>query len=103
MMQFQHTKLQVGVYIGYLSVYIFFYSQTYSASYFEEPSLWSLNKVFRYYKRNLRRFSYLLRSGELNQIIRPGKFSTQPVNNIEKILRFKDVHFEGIINATSHK
>ena len=59
--------------------------------------------MFDYYQRNLRRFNHLLRAGELDRIIRPGRFATHPVNNIEKFLRFKDVHFEGMINATLHK
>ena len=71
--------------------------------FFKERSLWSVPDVSDYYKRNLRRFTHLIRTGELDRLIRPGKFSTYPVNNIEKILRFKDVHFEGILHAISHK
>ena len=53
-----------------------------------------------YYRGNFWRFANLMRRGELNQIIRPGKFYNRPVNNVEQILHFKDIHFEKIINKT---
>ena len=54
----------------------------------------------RYYRGNFWRFANLMRRGELNQIIRPGKFYNRPVNNVEQILHFKDIHFEKLINKT---
>ena len=50
--------------------------------------------------RKLLEIANLMRRGELNQIIRPGKFYNHPVNNVEQILHFKDIHFEKLINKT---
>ena len=59
-----------------------------------------MKKMMRYYRGNFWRFANLMRNGELNQIIRPGKFYNRPVNNVEQILHFKDIHFEKLINKT---
>ena len=67
-----------------------------------DPSTPTL-EIFNYYKRNLRRFTKLLVRGDLDKLFRPGKFATEPPNNLELILRYKDVHFEGMINSTKNK
>ena len=59
--------------------------------------------IFSYYKRNLRRFTKLVQKGDINRLLRPGKFSTEPPNNLELILRYKNSHFEGMINSTKNK
>ena len=59
-----------------------------------------MKKMMRYYRGNFWRFANLMRRGDLNQIIRPGKFYNRPVNNVEQILHFKDVHFKKLINKT---
>ena len=59
-------------------------------------------EVFKYYKRNLRRFSAMVRKGEFEKLFRPGKFSTEPPNNLELILRLTDKHFGGIVNSTKN-
>ena len=59
-----------------------------------------MKKMMKYYQGNFWRFANLMRRGELNQIIRPGKFYNRPVNNVEQILHFKDIHFEKLINKT---
>ena len=59
-------------------------------------------EVFKYYKRNLRRFTAMVREGEFEKLFRPGKFSTEPPNNLELILRLTDKHFGGIVNSTKN-
>ena len=63
------------------------------------PSL----EIFQYYQRNLIRFSEMVQRGEVDKIFRRGRFSTEPPNNLELILRYKDAHFGGLINATKNK
>ena len=58
--------------------------------------------IFTYYKRNLQRFTRLVQRGDVNRLLRPGKFSTDPPNNLELILRYKNSHFEGMINSTKN-
>ena len=65
-----------------------------------DPRTWSLAKLFDYYKRNLRRFTHLVRTGQLDKIFRPGRFTQYPVNNAEKLLNFGKVHFGGFVNGT---
>ena len=56
-----------------------------------------------YYKQNLLRFTKMVYKGEFEKLFRPGKFLTEPPNNLEKILRFGDANFGGIINATKSR
>ena len=56
--------------------------------------------TFNYYKNNLKRFTKLVRTGELEKIFHPSRFSTEPQNNIEQILEFQDKYFGNMINAT---
>ena len=56
--------------------------------------------TYNYYKNNLKRFTKLVRTGEFEKIFHPGRFSTEPQNNIEQILEFQDKHFGNMINAT---
>ena len=64
---------------------------------------WSLQDVFKYYTRNLERFTALIHDGDLDKILRPGRYTLEPVNNIEKILKFADLHFQPVINATAER
>ena len=57
----------------------------------------------KYYKRNLYRFTRMVQNGEIEKLLRPGKFLSEPPNNLELILRYKDAHFEGFINSTKNK
>ena len=57
-------------------------------------------KHFKYYKANLWRFTNMVRRGEFDKLLRPGKFSTEPLNNLGQILRFTDAHFGGLVNST---
>ena len=59
--------------------------------------------MFNYYKQNLRRFTNLVNRGDFDQILRPGKFSKEPINNMETILKFANVHFGGLLNDTAQK
>ena len=59
--------------------------------------------IFGYYKRNLIRFTGMVKRGEIEELLRPGKFSTEPPNNLELILRYKNAHFEGMINSTKNR
>ena len=45
----------------------------------------------------------MVQNGELEKLLRPGKFRSEPPNNLELILRYKDTHFEGFINSTQNK
>ena len=56
-----------------------------------------------YYKRNIRRFTKMVVEGEFEKLFRPGKFLTEPPNNLEKILRFNDANFGGIVNVTKNR
>ena len=58
--------------------------------------------IFSYYRRNLLRFTRLVLRGDVDRLLRPGKFSTEPPNNLELILRYKNSHFEGLINSTKN-
>ena len=68
-----------------------------------DPRTWSPRTVFNYYKRNLQRFTHLVRTGELDKIFRPGRFSPYPVNNIEKLLDFGADHFGSFANKTKQR
>jgi hypothetical protein len=41
--------------------------------------------------------------GELNKLLRAGKFSTEPPNNLELLLRYTDDKFGGVVNSTKDK
>ena len=45
----------------------------------------------------------MVQNGEIEKLLRPGKFLSEPPNNLELILRYKDAHFEGFINSTKSK
>ena len=64
---------------------------------------WSLHELFRYYKHNLGRFTNLIIQRDLDDVFRPGKYSPEASNNIEKILQYADANFEPTLNATSDK
>ena len=57
---------------------------------------------FNQIKRNFKRFTRLVKERDFNRLLRPSKFSTDPPNNLELILRFKDAHFGGLINITKN-
>ena len=78
------------------------YSQPFLDPY-SRDGLWSLQEVFNYYKRNLNRFTNLISNHDLDSIFRPGKYSPQASNNIEKILQYADTKFQPTLNATSAK
>ena len=59
-------------------------------------------EMFKYYKRNLRRFTTLVMKGEFNKLLRPGRFSTERPNNLELILKLTDAHLGGIVNSTKN-
>ena len=56
-----------------------------------------------YYKRNLQRLIELIGEARFDSILRPGRHSLQHANNIEKILKFADVHFEPLLNSTANR
>ena len=60
-------------------------------------------EIFNYYARNLRRITLMMQTGQLDKILQPGKFSTEPSNNLELLLRYTDAHFGGLVNSTKNK
>jgi len=64
---------------------------------------WDVPNTYHYYNYNVLRFMKLWREGNLDQIIRPGKFSSKPINKLEELIHFKDTHFGGLVNATKQK
>ena len=60
-------------------------------------------EIFNYYTRNLRRITSMMQSGQLDKLLQPGKFSTEPPNNLELLLQYTDAHFGGLINSTKNK
>ena len=70
---------------------------------YKRDGVWSLQEVFNYYKRNLGRFTKLIKNHQLDAIFRPGKYSPEASNNIEKILQYADAKLQPTINATSAK
>ena len=75
---------------------------------FSDPWMWidpstPAREIFNYYRRNLRRFSSMILSGQLDKLLQPGKFSTEPPNNLELLLRYTDAHFGGFVNSTKTK
>ena len=77
-------------------------------SFFADPWLWfdpstPMLEIFDFYRRNLRRFTKMVQRGDFGKLLGFGKFSTEPPNNLELILRYKDAKFEGIINSTKNK
>ena len=59
--------------------------------------------VFNYYKRNLYRFTRIIRRQEFAKLIRPGQFDTEPPNNLDKIMNYAEANFGGIVNSTKDK
>ena len=45
----------------------------------------------------------MVQNGEIEKLLRPGKFLSEPPNNLELILRYKDAHFEGFVNSTKSR
>ena len=45
----------------------------------------------------------MIQNGQLDMLLQPGKFSTEPPNNLELLLRFTDDHFGGFVNSTKTK
>ena len=45
----------------------------------------------------------MVRKGDFERLLRPGKFLSEPSTNLETILKFNDAHFGGIVNATKEK
>ena len=75
---------------------------------FPDPSLWfdpstAMLETYEFYVKNLRRFTKLIQRGEVQKLLRPGQFSTEPPNNLDLILQYKDKHFGGWINSTKNK
>ena len=70
---------------------------------YTSDGLWSLQELFGYYKHNLERFTNLILQHELDDIFRPGKYSPEASNNIEKILQYVDANFQPTLNATADK
>ena len=68
---------------------------------FFDPSTPAL-EMFQHYRYNFRRFTRYIKDGEFDKLLRPGKFSTEPPNNLELILNYKNDRFEGIINTTGN-
>ena len=62
-----------------------------------------LHDLVAYYRENLKRFTNMVRKGDFERLLRPGKFLSEPSTNLETLLRFNDVHFGGIVNATKEK
>ena len=56
-----------------------------------------------YYKHNLQRLIKLIGEARFDSILRPGQHSLKHANNIEKILKFADVHFEPLLNSTANR
>ena len=56
-----------------------------------------------YYKHNLQRLIKLIGEARFDSILRPGQHSLKHANNIEKILKFADVHFEPLLNTTANR
>ena len=48
-------------------------------------------EIFKYYTRNLRRFTSMIQNGQLDKLLQPGKFATEPPNNLEHILRYTKI------------
>ena len=68
-----------------------------------EDGWWSPEDTFVYYKRNLQRLIKLIGEARFDSILRPGQHSLKHANNIEKILKFADVHFEPLLNTTANR
>ena len=60
-------------------------------------------EILDYYKDNLRRLTKMMLRGDTEKILRPGKFDTEPPNNLELILRYADENLGGLVNTTKSK
>ena len=67
-----------------------------------DPSPATLQHIL-YYKDNLKRYTRLIAKGEFDKILRPGKFDTEPPNNLELILKYTEENFGGLLNSTKTK
>ena len=63
-----------------------------------DPSPATLQHIL-YYKDNLKRYTRLIGKGEFDKILRPGKFDTEPPNNLELILKYTFKNNKMIINT----
>ena len=76
--------------------------------FFSDPWLWfdpstPMLEIYEFYNRNLLRFAKMAQKGELQKLLRSGKFSTEPPNNLELLLRYADKKLGGVVNSTKDK
>ena len=77
-------------------------------NFYTDPGLWSYPSTqfldtINFYKKNLRRFTNLIRRGDFAKILEPAKFSTEPPNNLDLIMKLADTHFAGVLNNTRNR
>ena len=93
------VKLTCAKYSQYVCYTCFFFLNIYKI----DPETWSMGRLFSYFKRNLRQFTHLVRTGQFDKIFRPGRFSPNPINNAEKILDFGADVFYNFANSTKQR
>ena len=60
-------------------------------------------EILDYYEDNLRRLTKLMQRADIEKILRPGKFESEPPNNLDLILKYAEENFGGVVNTTKSK
>ena len=67
-----------------------------------DPSAPTLDLML-WYTDSFKRYTRLISNGEFQKLLTPGKFDTEPPNNLELILRYTEQKFGGLLNSTKNK